>query len=76
MVPVTLVNVPSFVSVTPTVKLHEAPAANVPPEKVMVLPPGGGLIVPPQPLLGPFGEAITNPAGRVSVNCIPVSGTF
>lgn len=69
-------NVPSFVAVTSTVKLHEAPAASVPPEKLMVLPPGGGLIVPPQPALGPFGDEITNPAGRVSVNCTPVSDTF
>ena len=42
----------------------------------MDVEPATAVTVPPQLLLRPFGEATTKPAGRLSVNAIPVSDTL
>ena len=56
--PVVLFRTPADVPVTLTEKVHEAPAARVAPERVMLLDPGAALIVPPpQVPVNPLGEA-------------------
>jgi hypothetical protein len=50
-----------------------AAGPNVPPERLMEDEPGVAVTVPPQSLLRPLGVAITRPAGKLSVNAIPVS---
>lgn len=49
---------------------------NVPPTKPMEDEPATAVNVPPQELERSFGEAIANPAGKVSVKAIPVSDAF
>src|SRR4030095_8225042 len=44
--------------------------------KLMDDEPAIAVTVPPQPLLRSLGEATTSPAGRLSVNSIPVSDAF
>jgi len=59
---------------TVTDTVHEAPLAMVPPVKLTIDAPPTAVAVPPQVLLR-FGEAATTrPAGRLSVNAMPVKG--
>ena len=46
---------------------------SVPPLNVIVESPGVAATVPPQSLVAPFGVATTSPAGRLSVNAMPVA---
>jgi hypothetical protein len=73
--PVVLFCAPAAIPVTFTVKLQEALAASVPPDKLTLVEPATAVAVPPQVLADPFGVAITSPAGNVSVKPIPVSDT-
>ena len=67
---------PAVVPCTSTLTVHDAVAAKVPPERLAEPAPATGLNVPPHVLL-PLGVgATTSPAGKVSVNPIPVSITF
>ena len=50
-------------------------AANVPAERLMLPDPTTAVAVPPQVLFNPLGVATTKPAGRLSVNAIPLSAT-
>lgn len=63
------------VATTSTLKVHDAPAASVPPEREIVLEPGVAEIVPPphEPVRL-FGVATTSPAGSVLVNPTEVTG--
>src|SRR5258708_902816 len=76
--PVVLFSSPALVPVTFTEKVQEDPAAgdavNDPLLRVMVLLPAVAVTVPlPQAPVSPFGVATTTPAGRLSVNAIPLS---
>jgi len=76
--PVVLFLSPALVPVTLTEKVQEDPAAgdavNDPLLRVMVLLPAVAVTVPlPQAPVSPFGVATTTPAGRLSVNAIPLS---
>ena len=64
---------PTVVPVTVILKLHEVFAASDPPEKEIVL---GAVVVrePPQAEVGPEVTTV-RPAGKVSVNPIPLSET-
>src|SRR5437763_7924574 len=71
---VVFVCTPSVVPVTVTLNVPLPPAANVPPDKVIVFEPGTATIVPPPKLpINPLGVAITSPTGSVSVNPMPLS---
>jgi hypothetical protein len=50
--------------------------ATVPPDKLSEADPDVAVTVPPQSLLSSFGVAINRPAGKLSVNAIPVSVTL
>jgi hypothetical protein len=63
---------PAVVPVTFTDTVHEAPEANVPAERLAEPDPATAVEVPPQVLASVFGVAITRPAGKLSVNAIPV----
>jgi len=64
---------PALIANTLTEKVQEDPGASVPPARVMVLPSMGAVTVPVPQV--PTGAAFTKtPAGRVSVNPMPVSG--
>jgi hypothetical protein len=66
---------PAVVPVTLTETVQEALAARVPPERLTLEDPATAVAVPPQ-VLFKFGvDAITNPAGRLSVNATPLSAT-
>src|SRR5262249_2348856 len=52
--------------------VQEALAARVPPLRLIEPEPAVAVTVPPQALLRPLGVATTSPAGRLSVNAIPV----
>jgi hypothetical protein len=67
---------PAVVPVTFTVTTQEALAASVPPERLSAPEPAVAVAVPPQVLFRLFGVAITNPAGKLSVNDSPVRLTF
>lgn len=72
--PVVLFFVPAVVALTFTLKVHEALAARVPPDNVMLLEPAVAVIVPtPQLPVRPFGVATTSPDGSGSVKPTPVS---
>jgi len=64
---------PAAIPVTFTVKLQDALAASVPPDKLTLAEPATPVAVPPQLFVNPFGVVTTSPAGNVSVNAIPVS---
>src|SRR5262249_3913154 len=49
--------------------------SRAPPTRVIVPDPGTAVTTPPQSLLSALGEAICKPAGKLSVNEIPVSDT-
>jgi hypothetical protein len=63
---------PAVVPVTLTETVHEAPAASVPPDKLTEDDPATAVAVPPQVLVRLGGVATTRPAGKLSVNAIPV----
>src|SRR5258708_18448532 len=76
--PVVLLLSPGLVPVTFTEKVQVDPAAgdavNDPLLRVMVLLPAVAVTVPlPQAPVSPFGVATTTPAGRLSVNAMPLS---
>lgn len=73
MLPVVLVCRPAEMPVTLTEKVQELFPAIVPPDKLTAAVPAVATIVPePQEPVRPFGVAIFNPAGNVSVNTTPV----
>src|SRR5437762_1100893 len=68
---------PANIPFTLTLNVHEPPAGNVPPLKVIVSLPAVAVTVPlPQVPATPLGVAITNPGANVSVNVIPVNGAL
>jgi hypothetical protein len=70
--PVELFLIPAVVPVTSTAKVHDAPAASVAPDRLIVPEPAVAVIVPPpHDPLSPFGVATTNPDGRLSLNPTP-----
>jgi len=72
--PVALFCTPAAVPATFTLKVHDAPAASAAPVRLTLPDPTAAAIVPPpQAPLNPLGAAICRPAGRVSLNPIPVS---
>jgi hypothetical protein len=64
---------PAVVPVTFTETVQDALEASVPAERLMLPDPATAVAVPPQVLLNALGVATTRPAGRLSVNAIPVS---
>jgi len=64
---------PAIVPCTFTVTVQLALAASVPPVRLTEPEPATAVAVPPQVLFNPLGVATTKPAGRVSVNAMPVS---
>ena len=64
---------PPVVPVTFTLKVQDAVAARVAPERLTLPDPATAVIVPPphEPV-SPFGVETTRPAGRLSVNATPV----
>ena len=65
---------PPVVGVTCTLKVQEAEAARVAPDRLTEDEPAAAVIVPPpQVPVRPFGVETTRPAGNVSVNATPVS---
>src|SRR5215471_3045442 len=70
---VVLVSTPIAAPVAFTENVHEAPAASVAPERLMLFDPAMAMMIPPphEPV-SPFGVETTRPAGRVSVNASPV----
>jgi hypothetical protein len=72
---VVLVCTPMATPVTFTEKVHEAPAASVPPDRLMLFDPAVAVIVPaPHEPFRPFGVDTISPDGSVSVNASPVRG--
>ena len=65
---------PPVVPVTFNETAHEVFGASVAPVSVATPPPLAAVAVPPHVLFNAFGVATTSPAGRLSVNAIPVSG--
>jgi hypothetical protein len=64
---------PAVVPVTFTVNVHAPFAGSVAPDRLIKLDPAAAVIVPaPQVPVSPLGVDITSPAGRVSVNAIPL----
>src|SRR5258708_28746522 len=64
----------AIVPVTFTVMVHEVLEARVPLTRLTVPDPATAVAVPPHPVLtSPLGVATTRPAGRLSVNAMPVS---
>jgi hypothetical protein len=80
--PVVLFNVPrvfgafTFTEITQVASGGFEAGPNVPPSKPMDDEPAIAVNVPPQELVRLFGEAINNPAGKLSVKVIPVSDAF
>ena len=66
---------PAVVPVTLTETVQLALAANVPAERLMLPDPATAVAVPPQVLFNPLGVATTKPAGRLSVNAMPLNAT-
>jgi len=74
--PEVLFCVPAAIPVTFTENVQELLAAIVPPLRLITLVPAVAVIVPaPQEPVRPFGVETTRPAGSVSLNATPVSGT-
>ena len=72
--PVVLFCVPPAVPVTFSEKVHDVLAANDAPERLTTFVPCVAVIVPPPQLpVKPLGVDTTRPAGKVSLNPIPVS---
>lgn len=71
---VVLVKVPVLLVVTFTLKMQAADAARVAPDRETVpLPATAVMVPPPQEPVSPLGVAIVRPAGKASVNAMPVS---
>ena len=68
-----LTYIPAVELVTSTVTVQLAPAPTVPALRVMVLPAGVAVRVPPQVVEAPFGVATVTPVGRLSVKASPVT---
>jgi hypothetical protein len=74
MTPVVLLITPALVPFTETLKLQDALAARVAPDKLTEEEPGVAVIVPPpQVPASPLGVEITSPAGSESVKAMPLS---
>jgi hypothetical protein len=74
--PVVLFCAPAAIPVTFTLNVHDALTFSVAPVRLTLLPPALAAIVPPpHDPARPFGAATAIPAGNVSVNPTPVSGT-
>lgn len=68
--------IPALVPCTLTVMVQPPLAASIPPDRLMLAAPAVAVAVPPQ-LLVRFGvPATTSPAGRLSVNAIPLSAAL
>jgi hypothetical protein len=74
--PVVLSFVPAVAPNTLTDSVQVLVTGSVPPDKLSDGAPATGAKVPPQVLVAPGGDATTTPAGKLSVNPIPVSATF
>lgn len=66
---------PAVGLVTLTLTVQVAFAASVDPLRLTDALPTAAVAVPPQVLTKPFGEAIFNPSGKLSVSAMPVSAT-
>jgi hypothetical protein len=66
---------PAVAPVTFTETVHDALAATVPAERLMLDDPATAVAVPPQVLVNALGVATTKPDGKLSVNARPVSAT-
>jgi len=68
-----LLSTPAIVPVTFTLNVQEAAPARVAPERLTADEPAAAVMVPPphEPVR-PFGVETTSPAGRLSVNAMPV----
>src|SRR5690349_16031997 len=64
---------PAVFPCTLTARVQLAPTARVPADKLTEPEPPTAVAVPPQVLFRPGVGATTNPAGRLSVNVMPVS---
>src|SRR5689334_3437193 len=72
--PVVLFLVPAVVPVTLIEKVQEVLPARVAPERLTTPVPAVAVMVPPpQDPVSPLGVATTRPAGKVSLNAIPLS---
>jgi hypothetical protein len=67
---------PAVVPVTLTETVQLTLAASVPAERLTDVPPATAVAVPPQVLVRFGVEAITRPAGKLSVKAIPFNVTF
>src|ERR1700676_1259842 len=73
--PVVLASAPGAVPVTLTLKVQEALAASVPPERTMLPEFDEAATAPaPQAPVSPLGVLTTRPAGRLSIKATPESG--
>ena len=72
---VVLICTPIALPVTFTETVHEAPAASVPPDRLMLFEPALAVMIPPshEPVR-PLGVDTISPEGSVSVKVRPVSG--
>jgi len=74
--PVVLDWTPEVIPVTFTLKVQEPLAATAPAANVMLVAPAAAVMVPlPQEPVGTGGVLTTKPAGKLSVNATPVSGS-
>jgi hypothetical protein len=64
---------PAVVPVTFRLKLQDAPAPSVPPDKLTEDDPARAVPAPVQVVVSALGVATTSPAGRLSVKATPVS---
>lgn len=64
---------PAVVPVTDTDTVQGGPGARLPPDKLTLLPPSAAVAEPRQVALKLPGVATTRPAGKLSVNAIPVT---
>ena len=70
---VVLICTPIARPVTLTENVHDAPAARVPPDRLMLFDPAVAVIVPPHEPVRPFGVDTISPDGDVSVTERPVN---
>jgi hypothetical protein len=66
---------PAVVPCTLTETVQLAPAASVPAVRLILPEPATAATVPLQVLFNPLGVATTSPAGKLSVNAMPLSAT-
>src|SRR5215471_14638951 len=64
---------PAAIPVTFRLIVHDAFAARAPPLRVMEEEPAAAVAVPPHELVRPLGVETCKPAGKLSVNAIPLS---